>query len=240
LTSLGPSIYKLTKNLKFLKFELWLSSVRTEVSQVRTVFYDILLETAQFYHYQVHVQTAWPSVRTVFVVSPFRPRKGNSKYSGMLDIVRTSCKNFINSIDCWNPTPCRNLRSLTYRPDDVALTSRRLQRWSFWTLRGVRTPSKARPDGCTGTDYSDLKIIWNLHGHLLRTCNHTHGMKLDTVHITWRHWIEPIILLKSNRYIKCFCQPKCCQYKILTRRKKSRCRRFNLYRVRLLSVKHIR
>jgi len=24
------------------------------------------------------------------------------------------------------------------------------------------------------------------------------------------------ILLKSNRYIKCFCQPECCQYKILT------------------------
>jgi len=50
----------------------------------------------------------------------------------------------------------------------------------------------------------------------LETCDHTHGTKWDTVHIIWRLWIEPIILLKSNRDIKCFCQPECCQYKILT------------------------
>jgi hypothetical protein len=59
-----------------------------------------------------------------------------------------------------------------------------------------------------------------LHGIFMdifvETCDHTHGMKWDTVHITWRLWIEPIILLKSNHYIKCFCQPECCQYKILT------------------------
>jgi hypothetical protein len=28
--------------------------------------------------------------------------------------------------------------------------------------------------------------------------------------------IEPIFLLESNLYIKCFCQPEYCQYKILT------------------------
>jgi hypothetical protein len=44
ITSLEPSIYKLTENLDLLKFELWLSSVRTEVSPVRTVFCDHLLE----------------------------------------------------------------------------------------------------------------------------------------------------------------------------------------------------
>jgi len=49
-----------------------------------------------------------------------------------------------------------------------------------------------------------------------RTLWPTDGMKWDIAYITWRIWIEPIILLKSNRYIKCFCQLECCQYKILT------------------------
>jgi len=71
-TSLGPSIYRLTENLNLLKFGLWLSSVRTEVSHVLTVFRDRLSETAQFYPYQVHVQTAWPSVWMVFTITPFR------------------------------------------------------------------------------------------------------------------------------------------------------------------------
>jgi hypothetical protein len=66
------------------------------------------------------------------------------------------------------------------------------------------------------------RLFWleKLHGIFmdifLETCDHTHGMKWDTVHITWRLWIEQIILLKSNHYKKCFCQPECCQYKILT------------------------
>jgi len=63
-------------------------------------------------------------------------------------------------------------------------------------------------------------LTWKLHGIFidifLETCDHTHGMKWDTVHFTWRLWIEPIILLKRNYYIKCFCQPECYQYKILT------------------------
>jgi hypothetical protein len=63
VTSPGPSIYRLTKNIKLLRFELWLSSVRTEVSYVRTVFCDILSETAQFYPYQVDIQT-------VFAITP--------------------------------------------------------------------------------------------------------------------------------------------------------------------------
>jgi hypothetical protein len=41
-----PSIYRLTRNLKLLRFRLWLSSVRTEVSYVRTVFCNILSKTA--------------------------------------------------------------------------------------------------------------------------------------------------------------------------------------------------
>jgi hypothetical protein len=63
-------------------------------------------------------------------------------------------------------------------------------------------------------------LTWKLYGIFidifLETCDHTHDMKWDTVLITWRLCIEPINLLKSNRYIKCFCQPKCCQYKKLT------------------------
>jgi len=85
-----------------------------------------------------------------------------------------------------------------------------------WTLRGVRTPSKA----CVGWLQELAVLTWKLHGIFmdifLETCDHIQGMKWDTVHITWRLWIEPTILLKSNRYIKCFCQPKCCQYKIQT------------------------
>jgi hypothetical protein len=107
LCTIYKPIYRLTGNLKLLRFELWLSSVRTEVSPVWTVFYDILSDTAQFYLYQVHVRMAWQSVRTVFVVSPFRAHKGNPEYPGMLDIVRTcchivqtSCRNFPNSVDC--------------------------------------------------------------------------------------------------------------------------------------------
>jgi hypothetical protein len=64
-------------------------------------------------------------------------------------------------------------------------------------------------------------LTWKFHGIFidifLKTCDYTQGMKWDTVHITWRLWIEHIIQLKSNRYIKYFCQPECCQYKILTR-----------------------
>jgi hypothetical protein len=41
-------------------------------------------------------------------------------------------------------------------------------------------------------------------------------LEINTVHITWRLWKERIILLKGNRYIRCFCQLECCQYKILT------------------------
>jgi len=36
ITSLEPSIYRLKENLILLKFGLWLWSVRTEVSLVRT------------------------------------------------------------------------------------------------------------------------------------------------------------------------------------------------------------
>jgi hypothetical protein len=60
-----------------LKFKLWLSSVQTEDSHVRTVFCDRLSEILQFFPYQVHVWMAWPSVRTVFAITPFCIRMGH-------------------------------------------------------------------------------------------------------------------------------------------------------------------
>jgi hypothetical protein len=67
---------------------------------VRTFNCNRLAKIAQLYPYQVHV-------RMIFVVSPFCARKGYLEYSGMLDIVRTcchvvrtSCINFPNSVDC--------------------------------------------------------------------------------------------------------------------------------------------
>jgi len=77
-----------------------LSSIRTEDSHVRTVFCDHLSETAQFFSYQVHV-------RTVFALTPFRVRMKTLEYSKMLDSVRTTCRDFPNSVDFWKPTQCR-------------------------------------------------------------------------------------------------------------------------------------
>jgi hypothetical protein len=184
------------------------------------VFYDILSETAQFYLYQVYVRTAWPSVLTVFIkiISSF---ERTLEYSEILDIVRmcfyvvwTACRDFPNSVDFWNPTPCWILIDLASgRCCSDVRTSSSLSA-GHWGVSGrlkrsVRTVAQ-----------EPAVLTWKLHGIFmdifLETCDHTHGMKWDTVHITWRLWIEPIILLKSNCYIKCFCQLECCQYKILT------------------------
>jgi hypothetical protein len=105
---------------------------------------------------------------------------------------------------------------LTWRPDGVALMSGRLQ-----CLFVRHCGASRRLQRVVLTVAQEPVILtWKFHGIFmdlfLKTCDHTHDMKWDTVHITWILWIEPIILLKSNRYIKCFCQLECCQYKILT------------------------
>jgi hypothetical protein len=98
---------------------------------------------------------------------------------------------------------------LLWRPDVFNAEASRHCGASERLLRPIRTVAQ-----------EPVVLTWKLHGIFmdifLETCGHTHGMKWDTVHITWRLWIEPIIHLKSNRYIKCFCQPECCQHKILT------------------------
>jgi len=159
----------------------------------------------------------------VFAVSPFRVRKGNLKYSGMLDIhservatssgllaetfqtVSTEIQLRVEIGEAWP-----SVRTvLPWRPDVFnAEASRhygafgRLQRL-VWTVAQEPTILTSKLHGI----FMDI---------FLETYDHTHGMKWDTVHIIWRLLIEPIILLKSNHYIKCFCQQKCCQYKILT------------------------
>jgi len=77
------------------------------------------------------------------------------------------------------------------------------------TLRGVRTPSKARPDGCTRTGWFVLVFakdsswittrslwtidVWIYGDSVLNPLSE--NMKIE----------KPTILLKSNHYIKCFC-----------------------------------
>jgi hypothetical protein len=142
----------------------------------------------------------------------------------MLDFVRTCChvirtsrRNFPNNVDCWNPTLCRigeawpSIRTVLLWHLDVFSAKSSRHCGAFGRLqRPIRTVVQ-----------EPAVLTWKFHeifmDIFLETCDHTHGIKWDTVHITRRLWIEPIILLKSNRYIKCFCQPECCQYKILTR-----------------------
>jgi hypothetical protein len=113
-------------------------------------------------------------------------------------------------------TDWRGVRTvLFWHPDRVALMSGRLQ-----CLSVRHCGASERLQRLVRTVVQEPILTWKLHeifiDLFLETCDHTRGMKWETVHITWRLWIEPIILLKRNHYIKCFCQLECCQYKILT------------------------
>jgi hypothetical protein len=117
--SLEPPIYRFTKNLILFKFGLWRVTSGRSLNCVQTVFWDRLSKIVQFFPKQDRVRTAWPSVRTVNVVTPFRIRKGDPKYSETLvsvwtccHVVRTSSRTFPNSV-VWNPTSCRTRSSLT-------------------------------------------------------------------------------------------------------------------------------
>jgi hypothetical protein len=77
-------------------------------------------------------------------------------------------------------------------------------------------PSKARPDGCTGTGCFVLNFARTLHGHLLEVCDQllcliwtlSEYMKI----LNWKL----TILLICNHYIKWICHPEYSQPKILT------------------------
>jgi hypothetical protein len=127
-------------------------------------------------------------------------------YSEILDSVRTccnvvqkTCRDFPNSVDFWNPTPCWILIDLAVRT--VLLYHLDVFKANCWILRGVRTPSKARQDGCTGTDWFGLEFVRTLHGHLLEACDQSHALIWTlSEYMNW----EPTILLIRNHYIKCF------------------------------------
>jgi len=116
----------------------------------------------------VCVRTAWPSVQTVFteILSAFEQNFGviwiavyrlemlPSRPDGLqiMNIVRTWCRvirteywNFQIHVDFWEQTSCRILidRASGRCGFDVRTSSMFIYR----TLRGVQTPSKARPDG---------------------------------------------------------------------------------------------
>lgn len=115
------------------------------------------------------------------------------EYSEILDnvwmccnVIRTTCRDFPNSVDFWNLSPCWILidladrKVLLYRPDFFKA--------NCWTLRGVWTPSKARPDGCTGTGWFGLEFARTLCGRLLEAYDQSHAL-IWTLN-TWRFWIE--------------------------------------------------
>jgi hypothetical protein len=54
-TSIEPPIYRLKETLTLLRNGLWLSTVRTEISPVRTIFCDTFSETTQSWRLSGHL-----------------------------------------------------------------------------------------------------------------------------------------------------------------------------------------
>jgi hypothetical protein len=108
----------------------------------------------------------------------FRRSNRTLEYSKLLDIVltcchvvRTACRDFPNSVDFWKQTPCWILINLASERccSDVQASSMFICK----TLRGVRMPSKARPNGCTRTgcfclgfckdsSWTSLSSLWSV------------------------------------------------------------------------------
>jgi len=146
---------------------------------------------------------------------------GTLEYSELLDIVRmccniirTSCRDFPNSVDFWNPTSCWTMIDLAFRR----------------CFSDVRTSSllSVRHCGASGRLQRLVRMVaqelvdlaWNygrtLHGHLLEACDQSHALiwtLSEYIKILNKHQSS---CLKSNHYIKCFCHPECSQHKILT------------------------
>jgi hypothetical protein len=134
------------------------------------VFCDILQKPRISYPYQVCVRTVFTEILSAFEqnseviwITVYRQDVLPSRPGGLqiMNIVRTWCRvvqteywNFPNSVDFWEKTSCRILidRASGRCGSDVRTSPMFIYR----TLRGVRTPSKARPDGCTRTGSIDL------------------------------------------------------------------------------------
>jgi hypothetical protein len=148
---------------------------------------------------------AWQSVRTIFakILSAFERNFGFEKLDIVrtcCHVVRTACRDFPNSVNFWNPTPCWILIDLASRqccPDVFIVIC--------WTLRGILMPSKAYPDGYIGTGCFFLDFARTLHGHLLEACDQILSMIWTlSEYMKILNW-KPTILLNCNHYIKCFC-----------------------------------
>jgi len=210
----GPLFIGFKRPQKLLRFRIWLASVRTEVSLAWTVFCDILSETAQFYLYQVYVWTVFTKI-----LSAFERNSGifwNTRHrSGMLPRRPNGLQRL--------PKQCRLLKSnsllntdwpsiltvLLWRPDGFIVIC--------WTLRSIRTPSKAHSDGCTGTGCFCLEFCNDSSWTSLSNLGSVIVFDLIIV------WIHEDSKLKTDHSVKTqplhkvfLFYPECSQYKILT------------------------
>jgi len=120
-------------------------------------------------------------------------------------VVRMDCRNFPNSVDFWEQTPCWILidRASERCCSDVRTSSMFICK----ILRGIRTPSKARPNGYTGTCWFVLvfamdtswvssRSLWTVNVSMYEDSN----LKTDCqISEDWKN------RLSYNHYIKCFC-----------------------------------
>jgi hypothetical protein len=134
----------------------------------------------------------------------------NLEYSEILDIVRTcchvvqtACRDFLNSVDFWNPTPCWILIDLeSGRCCSEVRTSSSLSARHWGASRRLQRPVRmvAQEPVIFVLDFARtlrghleeaydqlLFLIWSLSEY----------MKI----LNWK----PTILLKRNHYINCFC-----------------------------------
>jgi hypothetical protein len=121
--------------------------------------------------------------KTDFAVTSFCARKGYPEYSGMLDsvwtcchVVRTSCKNF--------PNKCRLKSNSVWTLEKLDLASEWccLDVWTSSTLKLLDTAGrldafKAPSRRLHRNRLADFEFTWNLHRHLLETCDKAHGLK---------------------------------------------------------------
>jgi hypothetical protein len=109
IDNLGPSIYRLIENLNLLRFGLWLSSVRMEVSHVRTVFCDCLSKIAPFCIWTEHwnILKCWTVSGRVATSSRRLAETSQTMSTSEIQL----------RVEWW----------LTLHPDGVALSFRRLQ-----------------------------------------------------------------------------------------------------------------
>jgi hypothetical protein len=134
-----------------------------EICHVRTDFCDILQKQRnsiliRFTSGRLDRASRQSSLKS------FPRSNGNLELSELLDIVRTccrvvrkDCRDFPNSVDFWKQTPCWILidRASERCCSDVQTSLMFICK----KLRGVRTHSKARSDGCTGTGWFVLVFL---------------------------------------------------------------------------------